>query len=95
MIDNDISNISDELHDRGMDAHYDAICSHLPSIHDAAQTLHDAIYATMTPIADIFCQTADNADDLPYDLDSDEFACCAASHALISAFGYNFYTADC
>lgn len=89
MIDLDIDNISDELHDRALDDFADAIAPHIESLRALAYARHDIACDDMT---ELDLTNYDDIDMLAFDTIADDpIPCLTASITAISALAYSFY----
>lgn len=87
MIDYDIDNINDELHDRALDDFADMIDPHIDALRALAHARHDIACSDMTPLD---LTNFDDLDHLAFDTDDDALPCIAESLAMISPL-YSFY----
>lgn len=87
MIDIDIDNLSDELHDRALDDFDAAIAPHLDSLRALAYARHDIACPNHT-LLDL--SNFDDLEHAAFDTDESDMPCIAESLAMVSPL-YSFY----
>ena len=92
MINRDIDNARDELHDRALDDYCDMIDPHLDALRALCIARHDIACDDMTPLADDSPDTLDDAIDAMTDTEyADDAPCLLDAMNAISALLYSYY----